>query len=122
MAFVGAGRRDLVESVLDAQKARLGSGGSNQTMTREVGLPVCEALAAFGQKDYRTAVEQLRRVRGIMNRFGGIHAQRDIFDLTLIEAAVRDRQIGLVKALASERAEMKPPEALTTRYVSAAAE
>ena len=38
-----------------------------------------------------TAVQLLRPVRSIAHRFGGSHAQRDLLDLTLIEAALRRR-------------------------------
>jgi len=34
-------------------------------------------------------VELIRPVRSIANRFGGSHAQRDVLDLTLIDAAFR---------------------------------
>jgi hypothetical protein len=50
------------------------------------------------------AVRLLRSLRSIAHRFGGSHAQRDLFDLTLIEAAARDGQKLLADALRRERA------------------
>ena len=41
----------------------------------------------------------LRGVREFAHRFGGSHAQRDLLDLTLIEAALRSGQAALAKAL-----------------------
>ena len=83
MALVGAERWDVADNLLAAQETRLESGGSNQMMTREVGLPVCRALYAFGREDYAATVQLLRPIRFTANRFGGSHAQRDVLDLTL---------------------------------------
>src|SRR5262249_24672413 len=48
LAFVGAGRRDLVRRVIDAQDVAMAAQGDNATFTREVGRPVVRALKAFG--------------------------------------------------------------------------
>jgi hypothetical protein len=77
-------------------------------MTREVGLPVCRAIHAFGRGNYRMVVDELMPVRPIAHRFGGSHAQRDVLSLTLIEAAIRAKDVRLGRALASERTELKP--------------
>jgi hypothetical protein len=53
-------------------------------------------------------VRLLRPVRNQAQRFGGSHAQRDLLDLTLIEAALRDGQRALAQALAAERIDLKP--------------
>ena len=47
----------------------------------------------------------LRPMRPIAHRFGGSHAQRDVIDLTLIEAARLDGQGLLADALQRERAQ-----------------
>jgi len=39
----------------------------------------------------------------IAHRFGGSHAQRDVIDLTLIEAAARDGRQALADALRRQR-------------------
>ena len=44
----------------------------------------------------------------IAHRFGGSHAQRDLLDLTLVEAALRGGDHGLARALAAERHQAKP--------------
>lgn len=120
MAFAGANRWDLVDATLAAQLRRIEGRGSNAAMTREVGLPVCRALAAFGRGDYASTVDLLRPVRNIAARFGGSHAQRDLLDLTLIEAARRDGQHSLVRALAHERLALKPESPLNRRYLRGA--
>jgi hypothetical protein len=59
---------------------------------------------AFSQGRHGDAVRLLRPLRSIANRFGGSHAQRDLFDLTLIEAAARGGQKLFADALRRERA------------------
>lgn len=116
MAFVADGRTAAAERLLLAQQRAMTGTRSNAMMTHHVGYPLCNALRAFGRGDYVTAVDLLRQVRGRLSRFGGSHAQRDVFDLTLIEAARRDGQLSLVRALANERVELKPSSPLNQRY------
>ena len=117
MAFVGAERWDLADATLSAMTRRLSAVvGSNTAMTRDVGLPIARALYAFGRGEFDKTIRWLRPVRGIASRFGGSHAQRDLFDLTLVEAAQRDGQVSLVRALAGERMALKPANPLNRRY------
>jgi hypothetical protein len=85
-------------------------------MSREVGVPVGEALVAFGRGQYRDVIGRLQHLRPIANRFGGSHAQRDLLDLTLIEAAKRAGAKDLFAALASERGSTRPRSPLARRY------
>jgi len=87
MAFAATGRRDDLAALLAAQDRAMASPGDNATMVRLVGRPLVEGLAAYGEGDWRGTVTALERTRGVDNRFGGSHAQRDIIDLTLIAAA-----------------------------------
>ncbi|MBP8247819.1 MAG: tetratricopeptide repeat protein, partial [Phenylobacterium sp.] len=92
------------KALLEAQQAALRGPGDNASFAGEVGLPVMEGLVAFGAGDYGRAVERLRDVRNRSARFGGSHAQRDLIDLTLIEAATRNKDHDLRRALIAERA------------------
>jgi hypothetical protein len=121
MAFVGAGRRDLAEQVLAAQREAIGRDDDNAGFTRSVGHAVARAVQAFGDERYSEVVELIRPVRGIANRFGGSHAQRDVLDLTLIEAALRAGQQDLAKALAAERTAAKPYSPLARLFARRAA-
>jgi hypothetical protein len=53
-------------------------------------------------------VEALHPVRFIANQFGGSHAQRDVIDWTLTEAALRGGLPDVAAAMAHERAALKP--------------
>jgi tetratricopeptide (TPR) repeat protein len=108
MAFVGAGRRESARALLEAQRAAMQGSGDNAAFTREVGHPAVLALQAFGEGDYAGCLRWLRPLPAIAQRFGGSHAQRDLFDLTLIEAALRAGERNLAGALIAERAAVRP--------------
>jgi len=111
MAFVGAGRDDDAQTVLASQQRAVRGAGDNAMFVRDVGSAVTRAIHAFGAGRYGDAVELLRPVRNIAHRFGGSHAQRDLIDLTLVEAALRNGQLSLARALAAERLDLKPESA-----------
>jgi hypothetical protein len=107
MAFVGTGRNDAARALLEAQREAMKRPGDNADFTREVGHDLSRAIRAFGAGDYGSAVQLLRPIRSYAHRFGGSHAQRDVIDLTLIEAAKRGGHTNLASALANERASAK---------------
>jgi hypothetical protein len=121
MAFVGAGRTAEAMAVLEAQaEAMAHPGRDNADFTREVGHPMTMAILAFGDGDYAETVRLLRPLRLIAHRFGGSNAQRDIIDLTLIEAAFRAGEVALAAALAAERTALKPASPLARLFVERA--
>jgi tetratricopeptide (TPR) repeat protein len=120
MAFVGAGRNGPAQRVLAAQMAAMNGSGDNVDFTRVVGHPVTLAIKAFGDGNYAETVRLLRAVRNIAHRFGGSNAQRDVLDLTLIEAALRSGQQALAAALTAERAAMRPTSPLARLFVERA--
>ncbi|MGE3305526.1 MAG: tetratricopeptide repeat protein [Rhizobiaceae bacterium] len=120
MSFIGAGRTGLADDLIAAQREALAEGGDNAAFTRDVGLPVVLGLKAFGDGDYAQAVQLLRPVRAVAHRFGGSHAQRDVIDLTLMEAALRGGDAALSAALASERFELRQQSPLSGIFVERA--
>ena len=108
LAYVATGRTQAAAALLQAAEGAATNGGSNGRMTREVGLPILRAVAAFGRERYRETVDLLMPVRYRAHIFGGSHAQRDILHRTLIEAALRGGDHALALALANERTELKP--------------
>jgi len=108
MSFVGANRPAAVRAVLEAQQRAMAAPGDNAAFTRDVGHPVALAIKAFGEGDYAQCVTLLRPLHPVAHRFGGSHAQRDLLELTLLEAALRDGQRALATALAEQRSAVKP--------------
>jgi hypothetical protein len=117
MAFVAAGRASAMEALVEAAQRAASGAGDNAMFTRDIGLPLIHAVAAFGRGDMATAAKLMRPVRGIAHRFGGSHAQRDLIDLTLIEAAFRAGDAALAAALVAERAAIRPHSPVTLDFV-----
>ena len=116
MALLGAGRLGEAERTVSILTETARKQSDNALMSRDVGLPLARALLAFEHGKYAATIDLLRPVRNIAQRFGGSHAQRDLIDLTLIEAARRAGELSLVRALANERLALKPKSPLARRY------
>jgi len=116
MAFVGAGRSEAADAVLEVQPAAQAGPGDNAAFTREVGSAATRAIKAFGDGDYAQTVELLRPIRNTAHRFGGSHAQRELIDLTLIEAAQRAGQDRLAAALIAERTDRSREVPVSRRF------
>lgn len=107
MAYLGAGRDDRVEALL-ATLRNTGRSSETANWARHIGLPLVEGFVAFWRGDYATAAERLHSVRFIANAFGGSHAQRDIIDWTLTEAALRGGNREFAEGMTNERLALKP--------------
>jgi hypothetical protein len=77
-------------------------------MYRDVGIPLVEALLAFHRGQYEQTVTIMQQIRFESWRFGGSHAQRDILDWTMTEAAVRGGLRDVALSLAHERLGTRP--------------
>jgi hypothetical protein len=122
MAFVGAGLEAPANTLLEAQREAMRADDDNAAFTRDVGHPLTLAIKAFGDGNYAETVRLIRPIRAIAHRFGGSHAQRDVIDLTLIEAALRSDDQALAKALAAERALARPDSPLSALFSRRAAD
>jgi hypothetical protein len=119
MAFAATGRDAAAEATVAALTASASGQGEAADVAREVGLPVAQAIQAFGRGDYVRSADLLRDVRNRAGRFGGSHAQRDVLDLTLIAAARRGGNTSLERALLAERAAAVPGAAANARELAA---
>lgn len=121
IAFVGAGRKQSLECIIAAQQEAMTRDDDNAAFTREVGHPVVLAIKAFGEGRYEDTIRRLRDVRNIAHRYGGSHAQRDLLDLTMIEAALRSGRPSVATALAAERLAARPTNPLSRLFMQRAA-
>ena len=108
MSFVGAGRMELAQRTIASLERRAVGNDTNAMMSRDVGLPVAQALVAFASQRYNDAINLLTPIRTVAYRFGGSNAQRDLIHLTLTEAALRSGNARLARAMAAERTQLKP--------------
>ncbi|MER8771470.1 tetratricopeptide repeat protein [Mesorhizobium sp. M0960] len=116
MAFVGAALEAPARGLLEAQREAMQGKDDNAGFTRDVGHPLTLAIKAFGDGNYAETIRLIRPIRAIAHRFGGSHAQRDVIDLTLIEAALRSGDGALARALAAERALARPDSPLSALF------
>ncbi len=65
-----------------------------RTVWREVALPGCEGLYAYARGDFERAWHHLSVAVPRMAEAGGSHAQRDLFEQILLDAALRQRPVG----------------------------
>jgi len=119
IAYLGAGRKDLAARQMETLHRSAERGNfSNAAMSEQVGLPAAKALTAFIDGQYPECIARLRGLRSIAHRFGGSHAQRDLLDLTLLEAARRADDRNLLRALTAERLHARPKSPLALRYLA----
>jgi hypothetical protein len=86
LAFVGAHdwpRAQRLEQVLMRARSLPTRHGAS---TRQLGLPACRAMIAFGRDDHPLAIGLLAGLPARVHRLGGSHAQRDVLHLTLLRA------------------------------------
>jgi hypothetical protein len=117
MAELGSGREALVERRLQAMSETAASAVEAAGLYRTVGIPVVEGLAAFHHGASYLAVELLLPARFDLWQIGGSHAQRDVVDWTLTEAAVRAGQRDIALSLAHERLGTRPRSAPNRRFL-----
>ncbi|MGI9332456.1 MAG: tetratricopeptide repeat protein, partial [Gammaproteobacteria bacterium] len=122
MAFIGTGEEEAGARIVDAvtRRGRDAQGVALSMMAREVGQAVSRALVAFGAAHYDDAIESLLAVRGQAHRYGGSHAQRDLLDLTLIQAAIRSGRTRLAEHLLNERIARRAVGGLGRRWLAEA--
>jgi len=119
---LAAKRRDAEAEALLDSLARFAEGpGTEAGVARDIGLPLGRAILAHRQGRYGAAVEALLPQRAALNRLGGSHAQRDLFEQLLIDAALKAGQGGIARALLSERGEIRRANAWNLEMTAAAA-
>ena len=89
--------------------------GTTARVHSTVGRAVCEGAVAWRLKDYARAAKLLAPVRKDLWRIGGSHAQRDLFVLMLLDAAVRSGDSALAGSVRAERAALRPGGRLPAR-------
>ncbi|EWM13159.1 tetratricopeptide repeat protein [Kutzneria sp. 744] len=110
MSYVGAGEDNLAADLVADRRRYVAEAGpeTNVATTARVGLPICEALLAFGRGRYAEAVDLLWPIRRYVHEFGGSHAQRDVMQRTLVEAAIRAGCTAQARTLVGERISVRP--------------
>ncbi len=106
-AAAGGDARALAEA--QARLDALAEGADQRgAVLRAVGRPLADALVAFAQHRPAAAADGLLALRGRWAALGGSRAQRDLFEQTLIYAALVAGRHRLARALLSARRCRRP--------------
>lgn len=88
-------------------------------VVRSVGLDVAEGLRAHRRGDYAACLDRLDSARYRWDPLGGSHAQRDVFEIVMLDAARRSGQTDRTARLFRERTARKPSSPWTTAGLAA---
>jgi tetratricopeptide (TPR) repeat protein len=102
-------RRPEAEILLHAVRRHADSAPSfTREVWREVALPGCEGLYAHARGDFDTAWCRLVSCVPRMAQAGGSHAQRDLFEQILVDAAVRSGRAPVAQQMLELRRALDP--------------
>lgn len=121
MACLGAGRDRRLGELTEAMHASAAGSAETAQWIRGIGLPLIQGFTAFWRGEYQACVEALHPLRFVAHNFGGSHAQRDVVDWTLTEAALRANRPHVAAALVQERMALKPHSAVNREFARRAA-
>jgi tetratricopeptide (TPR) repeat protein len=123
MALAAKGDVDAVQRWLESSRCYARSSDEDEApLMGEVGLTLAEAVLAHRLGNWGRVVDVLLPARQAIRRIGGSHAQRDLFEQMLIDAALKDGRLKLVRALLSERLQQRPHNAWGWKHTARAAE
>ena len=105
MALAAYGDRAGAEARID--ELRRQERGGRQPAGRAAG-DVADAMAAFARGDHDAVVRLLEPLLNELVRVGGSHAQRDVFEDTLLEAYLRSGRLEAAETLFRERLDRRP--------------
>jgi tetratricopeptide (TPR) repeat protein len=86
LAFASAGDDASLGSMVGGLEDLASQGNA---LAREVTLPLVRGIGAFASGAYEEAVERIEPAFAQFARMGGSHAQREVFEDTLLEAYLR---------------------------------
>ncbi len=111
LAFTAAGDQASVDQMINGLKKVADQGDSLAT---EVTLPLVQGIDAFGHGAYADAVRLMEPVHSQLTRVGGSHAQREVFEDTLLEACLRAEEFDKAEDLLRTR--LKQRESVRDLY------
>ncbi len=104
LSLIGGGRQQAVKTMLgrmsrDAKRYQT----EIEQLTDRPGLSAANGLEAYGEGLYAEAFLNLSSARADMQKIGGSHAQRDVFERLTIEAALRGGFLDAAEMLLRDR-------------------
>ena len=107
-AFAAVGDDEALGRMMDGLREIAHKGNA---VAEEVTLPLVQGIYSFSQRDYLQAVQSMEPIVGQLTRLGGSHAQREVFEDTLLEAYLRaeqfDKAEDMLRARLKQRASVR---------------
>ena len=104
LAFAAAGDEAYLNRMIDGLRELADKGDA---LAGEVTLPLARGIGAFVQGAYDEAVEWMEPVFDQLTRIGGSHAQREVFEDTLLEAYLRAEQFDKAEDMLRKRLKLR---------------
>jgi len=104
LALSATGREDAAQRLIGRLRSDPeNSGGEMAVIAGHVGHPAARGLLLFKKADYASAYAHLATARPYLQSIGGSHAQRDVFDRILIDAAILAGELAQASRLIEQR-------------------
>lgn len=116
MAFAKTGRWSEADRQIAALEQVAQENKHAAKVIGLVGLPLIRGFRAFGEGNHREAANLLSAHRHSGHMIGGSVAQRDILNLTLLEAYLKSGDRNNARGLLAERTLAKPESPLTEMF------
>lgn len=100
MALAAGGDHDALATMMRRLQSKAEQG---DTCTRDVLVPLLQGLTAFATGKYAAAANVLEPICSQLVRIGGSHAQREVFEDTLLEAYLRAEMFDKAEVMLAER-------------------
>ncbi|MDH3602017.1 MAG: hypothetical protein OEU26_20590 [Candidatus Tectomicrobia bacterium] len=104
LALAASNDHDALTLMLDQLQSTAEQG---DLFTREIVVPLVQGIVDFAQGEYAKSAQLLEPVCPQLVRIGGSHAQREVFEDTLLEAYLRAEQFDKAEAMLAERLERR---------------
>uniref|UniRef100_UPI00398EF26E tetratricopeptide repeat protein 38 isoform X2 n=1 Tax=Pristiophorus japonicus TaxID=55135 RepID=UPI00398EF26E len=122
MSLLGAKDAESANQLVTSLQELSQTPGENSQhqLARDLGLPICQAITEFANGNYSHTVDLLNPVRYQIKNIGGSDAQRDVFNLLLINAALKSDSRShqkLARSLLVERDTLRPNSTMTERLI-----
>ena len=108
MVLSAGGRTDLVNEMITNIRRWSTLDTSQSKIIADVGLSMAKGLHYARKNELYLAIEKIEQVRGKIESIGGSKAQRDVFDMILLDAVQKSNMNQKASDLFAERVRKKP--------------
>jgi hypothetical protein len=117
---VAANDQAAQAGILDSLRKCATEDTTSGRVSRAAGLDLAEAICAAGRGEFTAAARQISDVRYRIDEVGGSRAQRDLFEMLMVDAACNGDEPRLARALLVDRVARKPKAGWANRKLAAA--